>query len=120
TAIAAELAPADRNASAPHGAGSEPQTPADPCTFGLLLLAEAQRKGQKPTIGGLAKAIGVNRQALYANKEFAQFRDMANKLFGLFDKEAKKGDWQGPHGSMRDGRIEAEDPAADLSDSDTL
>ena len=106
-------------ALAEAGAGVQPPTPAtaaapspptDPCTHGLLLLADYQRRGEKPTVSALAKLLGVSRQALHDNKEFLPLRDMGKKLFALFEKKTGKGDWQGPRGNKdKDGNVEAED-----------
>ncbi len=92
-----------------------PKQPAkpDPVNIGLAFLIEAHRKGAKPTAKELAHALGIKRQPLYENKLFAPVRDMANTLFGLFEKEAKN-DWQVPRGSKhKDGTMEAVDPATD-------
>ena len=105
-AVFASSTPPVTPARVSGGVEEQPKAPAqpDPCIHALLLLAEAQRKGEKPTVKQLAQALGIKRQALYENKLFAPVREMANKLFGLFEKEAKKGDWPGPKGSKgRDG-----------------
>jgi hypothetical protein len=95
-----------------HPAG-EGAPPANPCTHGLVLLAEFHRRNKKPTVSELASLLGVLRQDLYEKSDFLPLREMAKKLFGLFEKKEKrssKGDWQGARGTKdEDGNIDAED-----------
>lgn len=106
-----------KEATAKRGGPPKTTGETDSCTHGLLLRADAQRKNKKLSVTQLAKTMGVTRQSLYENRDFAPVRDMANKLFGLFEREAKRGEWQGPRGTKnKDGTIEAEDPADNSDD----
>jgi hypothetical protein len=88
----------------------------DPGIHALVLLAEAQRRGKKPSIERIADELRINRTALYEDARFARFREIANQVFGLFKKQAKKADWRGARGSKsEEGTMEAED----ASDSGT-
>ena len=59
-------------------------------TAGITFLIESHQAGRTVTAQQLADAIGEpNRPALYAAKRYSTVREMANKLFNLFDKENK-------------------------------
>lgn len=95
---------------------NETQLAVDRCQHGIAMLITAKLSGQRLKVEDLAKAIGVNRQALYANKEFERLREVGKKVLGLFEPRSRsKGDWRGPRGSKStDGLLEA----TDTSDSD--
>jgi hypothetical protein len=65
-------------------------------SLGIALLVAAQRKRERLTVIKLAEALGEKRAALYENSEYEPLRDMANKLFGLFEKKKSRAEWDGP------------------------
>jgi hypothetical protein len=65
------------------------------------------------TVKELAGRFGVKRQQLYENEEFQGLREVGNKLFQLFDKAARRGDWRGPRGGKNKGGLEAWDTGED-------
>jgi hypothetical protein len=80
-----------------HGQSAAASTAADAnkCTKGIAYVVTAHQQKRRLTIKGLAEHLGANRSALYENAEFSELRDIANKLFGLFGRERKQGDWDG-------------------------
>jgi hypothetical protein len=90
--------------------GGDIQAAPDRCAIGLAFLFETHCANQRPTVTGLAERIGVGRQALYEDKEFAPVRELGKKLFGFFEANAKLGDCHVPRGSKdKHGNLEAED-----------
>jgi hypothetical protein len=71
-----------------------PDAKSDPkigkCALGLALLYTHHTNGSKPTVQSLADEMRVPRDALYRNHEFSKVREIANKLFGLFQKKDVK------------------------------
>jgi hypothetical protein len=86
-------------AEAGAGNGKEASTPIasddDKATMGIAYIVTAHQQKKRMTVKQLAEHLNVNRSALYENAEFAELRELANRLFGLFGKERKQGDWDG-------------------------
>jgi hypothetical protein len=68
---------------------------ANKCSKGIAYVTTVHLEKRRLVIKELAQHLNVGRQALYENAEFAELRSLANKLFGLFGKERKQGDWDG-------------------------
>jgi len=106
-----EMADHFRRLADPPPAGQAPTPPTDHYALAAAFLAEAKRKETKPTGKELADRLGVTRTALYENKEYALIRNLANDLFGMFEKKKDAGDWRGALGTKDKSRtIEAADP----------